>query len=190
MTPKLLRTAILASLPLICLSAAATKTIGAFISIDGVPSGASVRDCATHTAIQSVAWASDINGNNLNEIDGNPGGCVVAGFANGTTQETGGFDAHTTSTCQFINSAHHHANLVNSNSDGATGILCQGRDPNTNNLGSQGWVSDLHEPQSNVTRCVVQEAGAVRTQFSTDGGKHYGTCASRQMEGWSVGFNR
>jgi hypothetical protein len=142
-----------------------------------------VRDCPTHQPIYAYAFESDTSGADLS-IGSLQSACNVYAGMSGSTAWAGDGALHF---CGGLR--HHRVKLFNQNADGSLTTLCAGSDPKSGFLCSSDWNSDLStSPQpTNTTRCTVPGAQAPRTQFSTDGGRHFGACDNRDLVAFSLG---
>jgi hypothetical protein len=185
MIPRILRVAALAAAPIVSLSAGAQAAtqIGAWLSVPNVPDGALMRDCATHHAIVAYAFETDTSGTDLSTSDGTF--CNVNSNMNGASSSTTQWQGDDFS-IQCQGNHHHRVQLLNNET-----VLCPGFDPNpefSSDPYSFDWNSDLStNPPTNVTTCTLPGPSAPRSQFSTDGGKHYSPCANRDLTATSVG---
>jgi hypothetical protein len=176
---KILKYAILGSMPLVGLTASAAQELAAGFSVVGVPDGALVRDCATHLAFFAIAFPVD---GSLGNPDTSISCSGAQASGSGTTVES--------RPCTGSTGFHHRVAIKHILPGGSTETLCQGVDHffNPPRPFSDGWDSvTTSTPWMNTTDCTLAAGTMARHQFSTDGGKHYGSCDSNAMSAASFG---
>lgn len=173
MNIKTLRSIVLGALPLVSLAgaAAAHPQLAAVLSASGVPGSDLVRDCSTQQLLTAHAFASDINGNNLESEHQ----CRTDGAGVGETFWTGSASTN----CDTY--TRHRVTLKQANT-----ILCSGT---SNQFGtgfpsSTCWNSNLNaNPPQCMTMCKLDKP----VQFAQPGVNNWSPCVTRTIQATSLG---